>query len=223
MLNQRGQRDDHARGELVAAQPPVLNAEQKAAVAAVAGKLASEKFSVSLLHGVTGSGKTEVYLHAIDTVLKSGGGVAFLVPEVALTPQTVARLRARLEAIAPGNKCVVWHSHLSEGERLDGWLALATGEAADILMLDLDRLDRDAIMPVDPLDLLFARANQSHVAQLFVAGRQVIADGKLTGVDLAAIHTELRGRLRAGRREAGLQLPKPRVRRRGSRAHGRAG
>jgi hypothetical protein len=65
-------------------------------------------------------------------------------------------------------------------------------------VLDLDRLDRDAIMPVDPLDLLFARANQSHVAQLFVAGRQVIEDGELTGVDLAAIHTELRGRLRAG-------------------------
>jgi cytosine/adenosine deaminase-related metal-dependent hydrolase len=76
--------------------------------------------------------------------------------------------------------------------------ALTAGEAADILVLDLDRLDRDAIMPVDPLDLLFARANQSHVAQLFVAGRQVIEDGELTGVDLAAIHTELRGRLRAG-------------------------
>ena len=121
--------DDHSRGELVAAQPPALNAEQSAAVAAVTARLATGKFGVSLLHGITGSGKTEVYLHAIDTVLKAGGGVAFLVPEVALTPQTVARLRSRLEAIAPGNKCVVWHSHLSEGERLDGWLALATGEA----------------------------------------------------------------------------------------------
>ena len=121
--------DDHSRGELVAAQPPALNAEQSAAVAAVTARLATGKFGVSLLHGVTGSGNSEVYLHAIDTVLKAGGGVAFLVPEVALTPQTVARLRSRLEAIAPGNKCVVWHSHLSEGERLDGWLALATGEA----------------------------------------------------------------------------------------------
>ena len=76
--------------------------------------------------------------------------------------------------------------------------ALAIGEAADFLVLDLDRLDRDAIMPVDPLDLLFARANQSHVAQLFVAGRQVIGDRKLLGIDLDAIHDELRGRLRAG-------------------------
>jgi primosomal protein N' (replication factor Y) len=63
--------------------------------------------------------------------------VVFLVPEVALTPQTVARLRSRLEAIAgvatsgqsDGHRCVVWHSHLSEGERLDGWLSLATGES----------------------------------------------------------------------------------------------
>ncbi len=117
------------QGELVASQPHRLNAEQEAAVAALGTALGAEKFGVSLLHGVTGSGKTEVYLRAIDLALKAGGGVIFLVPEVALTPQTVARLRARLEAIAPGHRCVVWHSHLSEGERLDGWLALATGEA----------------------------------------------------------------------------------------------
>ncbi len=121
--------DDWSHGELVAAQPHALNAEQQRAVTAVATSLTAEKFSVALLHGVTGSGKTEVYLRAIDTALKAGGGVIFLVPEVALTPQTVARLRSRLEAIAPGHKCVVWHSHLSEGERMDGWLALATGEA----------------------------------------------------------------------------------------------
>ena len=116
-------------GELVASQPHKLNPEQQSVVTAITAQLAGGKFGVSLLHGVTGSGKTEVYLRAIDTALKSGGGVVFLVPEVALTPQTVARLRSRLEAIAPDHKCVVWHSHLSEGERLDGWLALATGEA----------------------------------------------------------------------------------------------
>jgi primosomal protein N' (replication factor Y) len=121
--------DDFAHGELVAAQPHALNAEQAAAVAALDASLTGSKFGVTLLHGVTGSGKTEVYLRAIDTALKHGGGVIFLVPEVALTPQTVARLRSRLEAIAPGHRCVVWHSHLSEGERFDGWLALATGEA----------------------------------------------------------------------------------------------
>jgi primosomal protein N' (replication factor Y) len=121
--------DDFAVGELVAAQPHALNEQQSVAVAALDTALQTPSFGVSLLHGVTGSGKTEVYLRAIDTALKSGGGVIFLVPEVALTPQTVARLRSRLEAIAPGHRCVVWHSHLSEGERFDGWLALATGEA----------------------------------------------------------------------------------------------
>lgn len=121
--------DDHSAGELVAAQPHVLNVEQQRAVDAMAASIGEGKFGVTLLHGVTGSGKTEVYLRAIDDALKTGGGVVFLVPEVALTPQTVARLRSRLEALAGGHRVVVWHSHLSEGERLDGWFALATGEA----------------------------------------------------------------------------------------------
>ncbi|MCX6937817.1 MAG: primosomal protein N' [Verrucomicrobia bacterium] len=121
--------DDHAAGEHVAAQPHRLNAEQQAAVDGLGAALATGKFGVQLLFGVTGSGKTEVYLRAIQDALAAGGGVAFLVPEVALTPQTTARLRSRLEAIAPDHRVVVWHSSLSEGERLDGWLALATGEA----------------------------------------------------------------------------------------------
>jgi len=121
--------DDHAAGEHVAARPHALNDEQQAAVDALAVDVKAGGFAVRLLFGVTGSGKTEVYLRAIQETLAAGGGVAFLVPEVALTPQTVARLRSRLEAIAPDHRAVVWHSSLSEGERLDGWLALATGEA----------------------------------------------------------------------------------------------
>ena len=127
-IEREGYVDDRAHGELVAAQPHALNAEQAAAVEALAGPVAAAKFGVTLLHGITGSGKTEVYLRAIQAALESGGGVILLVPEVALTPQTVARLRSRLEAIAPGHRCVVWHSHLGEGERLDGWLALASGD-----------------------------------------------------------------------------------------------
>ena len=120
--------DELSIGELVASQPHALNAEQGVAVASLEHVLSARRFGVTLLHGVTGSGKTEVYLRAIQSALAAGGGVILLVPEVALTPQTVARLRSRLEAIAPGHRCVVWHSHLSEGERLDGWLALASGE-----------------------------------------------------------------------------------------------
>ncbi|MCP5916642.1 DEAD/DEAH box helicase family protein, partial [Klebsiella pneumoniae] len=76
--------DDPAAGEHVAAQPHRLNVEQQAAVDAIAGALGEQKFGVQLLFGVTGSGKTEVYLRAIHDALKAGGGVAFLVPEVAL-------------------------------------------------------------------------------------------------------------------------------------------
>ncbi len=120
--------DDWSHGEIVKSLPPKLNDEQLTAVNSVKASLDAHKFAVHLLHGVTGSGKTEVYLHAIQEVLAAGGGVIFLVPEVALTPQTVARMRSRLEQIG-AHKTVVWHSHLSDGERFDGWLALAQGEA----------------------------------------------------------------------------------------------
>ena len=104
-----------------------LTEEQAAAVGSIEGAIDTGDFSTRLLHGVTGSGKTEVYLHAVEKVVASGGGVIFLVPEVALAPQTVGRVRARLEA--RGVHTVVWHSHLSEGERYDAWKALASGEA----------------------------------------------------------------------------------------------
>ncbi|MBI2510683.1 MAG: primosomal protein N' [Opitutae bacterium] len=119
--------DNWTGGEIVAGKPPELNSEQAAVVASVGASLEKQKFAVHLLNGVTGSGKTEVYLRAVEAVLAAGGSAIYLVPEVALTPQTVARLRGRFEAA--GQKTVVWHSHLSEGERLDGWTALASGQA----------------------------------------------------------------------------------------------
>lgn len=69
---------------------------------------------------------------------------------------------------------------------------LAPGAAADFISLDLDYLDRDAIMPVDPLDLLFARGNSLAIKDVVVAGRTIVRDGTLTGIDLAAVETELR-------------------------------
>lgn len=112
---------------IVAETRPTLNDEQDAAVKSIFKAIAEDEFSVRLLHGVTGSGKTEVYLNAIEKIVADGGGVIFLVPEVALAPQTVGRVRARLEA--RGVHTVVWHSHLSDGERYDAWKALASGEA----------------------------------------------------------------------------------------------
>ncbi|HQU08710.1 MAG TPA: primosomal protein N' [Opitutales bacterium] len=109
----------------VDSQPPVLMPEQKAAAESMRTSLDANAFKVHLLHGLTGSGKTEVYLSVMTEALRKGLGVIFLVPEVALTAQTVARLRARLNALGEG--VVVWHSHLSDGERRDAYLALAQG------------------------------------------------------------------------------------------------
>ena len=120
--------DDLSAAEHVSPGVFDLNPEQIEAATDIVKSLDAGKFRVHLLHGVTGSGKTEVYIQAVKRVLALGGGVIFLVPEVALTPQTVGRLRFRLEE-AGGERTVVWHSHLSEGERLDAWHALATGEA----------------------------------------------------------------------------------------------
>ena len=75
---------------------------------------------------------------------------------------------------------------------------LACGRApADILVLDLDALDRDAVLAVEPIDLVFARASAAHVARLVVAGREIVRDGRLTGVDLNAAEGELRRQYRA--------------------------
>ncbi len=75
--------------------------------------------------------------------------------------------------------------------------ALSIGAPADILVLDLDALDRDAVMAVEPIDLVFARASATHVARLLVAGREIVCDGRLTGADLDAAEGELRRQYRA--------------------------
>jgi cytosine/adenosine deaminase-related metal-dependent hydrolase len=74
--------------------------------------------------------------------------------------------------------------------------SLRVGAPADILVIDLEALDRDAIMPVEPIDLVFARATAAHVAQLFVSGREVVRDGRLTRVDLEAAEAALRSEYR---------------------------
>ncbi|HJR64310.1 MAG TPA: primosomal protein N', partial [Gemmatimonadaceae bacterium] len=89
---------------------------------AIEAILASTAGDVTLLHGVTGSGKTLVYLEALRAVLRGGKTAIVLVPEIALTPQTVDRFRAVF-----GDAVAVLHSALSDGERYDAWLALKRG------------------------------------------------------------------------------------------------
>jgi len=84
--------------------------------------------SVILLHGVTGSGKTEVYLQAISHALEKGLGAIVLVPEIALTPQTIERFRGRF-----GDIIAVLHSHLSDGERHDEWHRIREGQARIVI------------------------------------------------------------------------------------------
>jgi primosomal protein N' (replication factor Y) len=105
------------------AEPPALTPDQQAAVATIEAALRAGEGRF-LLHGVTGSGKTEVYLRAAATALEAGRGVIVLVPEIALTPQTVGRFIERF-----GDTVAVLHSQLGQGERHDEWLRLRRGEA----------------------------------------------------------------------------------------------
>lgn len=87
---------------------------------------------------------------------------------------------------------------------------LAEGAAADLVLVDRAALDDDALMPVDPLDLMFARANRSHIREVIVAGRTIVSRGRVVGVDLEAAHRELRAAYRAGmasRTEFAAALP----------------
>jgi len=114
-------------GLAAAAARPELLPEQAEAVAAIVAALDGEAGSERkmLLHGVTGSGKTEVYLAAVEAALERGRGAIVLVPEIGLAPQAVARFRARL-----GDRFAVLHSALSAGERYDEWCRLRSGEAS---------------------------------------------------------------------------------------------
>ncbi|MEA2280026.1 MAG: hypothetical protein QOK21_633 [Solirubrobacteraceae bacterium] len=124
-LEQRGlvaiearQRRRAPRTNVAPDRPVELTADQRAALERLRAG------GANLLHGVTGSGKTEVYLRAAAETLRRGQGVIVLVPEIALTPQTVGRFQARF-----GDTVALLHSALSEGERYDEWRRLRTGEA----------------------------------------------------------------------------------------------
>ncbi len=98
----------------------ILNPEQKVAVEAILNAKGNQEF---LLFGVTGSGKTEVYLQVTEEILKRGGSVLYLVPEISLTPQTVSRIRSRFP-----EKIAVLHSRLTAKERYDSWKKIQNGE-----------------------------------------------------------------------------------------------
>lgn len=124
-------------------RPPQLNPEQRRAAERIVRGI-DEGGAELLLWGVTGSGKTEVYLSAAAAALKRGLGVVVLVPEIGLTPQTVSRFVERF-----GERVAVLHSGLSAGERRDEWMRLRSGEARVCVG------PRSAVFaPVSPLGLV---------------------------------------------------------------------
>lgn len=104
--------------------PLQLNPEQQTALSAVGNAMDQEKTQTFLLQGVTGSGKTEVYLQAIAKALQKGQTALMLVPEISLTPQMVARVCGRF-----GEQVAILHSNLSQGERYDEWRRINRGQA----------------------------------------------------------------------------------------------
>ena len=108
----------------------VLNAEQSVAAQAI---IAAQGFAAFLLFGVTGSGKTQVYLTAAQHVLAKGGRVLLLVPEINLTPQFAQALLKKLGSVVSSEEVAIMHSRLSDGERLDAWLRAYDGRARIVL------------------------------------------------------------------------------------------
>ena len=112
--------------EVESAPPPELNEQQQAAFEGLSALAAAGKPAAALLYGVTGSGKTQVYIRLIRQVLDRGRTAIVLVPEIALTPQLLRSFTAQF-----GDAVAVLHSSLRAGERYDEWKRLRTGKALD--------------------------------------------------------------------------------------------
>src|SRR5205807_2125243 len=113
-----------SRDAVGVASPPPLTEAQRAAAAPILEAVAASRCRHVLLRGVTGSGKTEVYLAAIDAALARGGQAIVLVPEISLTPQTIRRFAARF-----GGRVALIHSGLTEAERAAEWRRIRAGDA----------------------------------------------------------------------------------------------
>jgi primosomal protein N' (replication factor Y) (superfamily II helicase) len=171
------ERDPYAREHFLPTQPLLLSSAQASALAAVIAALDASRDDqrrspsatdpsrarptppnrTFLLHGVTGSGKTEVYLQAIAHALDKGLGAIVLVPEISLTPQTVERFKARFSSGPHQTLVAVLHSHLSSGERHDEWHKIRQGRARIAIGA------RSAIFaPIDPLGLVIVDEEHEH-------------------------------------------------------------
>ena len=153
------ERDPYARETILPTQSLAMNADQARALAEISAALRGDGPShrAFLLHGVTGSGKTEVYLQAIALALEQGRGAIVLVPEISLTPQTVERFKARFSSGPQQTLVAVLHSHLSAGERHDEWHKIRQGRARIAIGA------RSAVFaPVERLGLIIVDEEHEH-------------------------------------------------------------
>jgi primosomal protein N' (replication factor Y) len=160
---QISERDPYAREHILPSQPLALNPAQEKALEKITEAMdkpsstLNSQSSTFLLHGVTGSGKTEVYLQALAHALEQGKGAIVLVPEISLTPQTVERFKARFSSGKLQTLVAVLHSHLSAGERHDEWHKIRQGRARIVIGA------RSAIFaPVEPLGLIIVDEEHEH-------------------------------------------------------------
>ena len=131
VINLEVRRDPDANETFLPTDPLTLNEEQDEAYQTISKSLHSEKPKPILLHGITGSGKTEIYLQATRTALKLGKNVIILVPEISLAPQTVQRFKARFHDLT--DQIAILHSNLSQGERFDEWHRIRAGKARIVI------------------------------------------------------------------------------------------
>jgi primosomal protein N' (replication factor Y) len=160
---QISERDPYAREHILPSQPLPLNPAQESALKKITEAMdrppstLNSQPSTFLLYGVTGSGKTEVYLQALAHALEQGQGAIVLVPEISLTPQTVERFKARFSSGKLQTLVAVLHSHLSAGERHDEWHKIRQGRARIVIGA------RSAIFaPVEPLGLIIVDEEHEH-------------------------------------------------------------
>ena len=165
---QISERDPYAKEHILPTNPLKLNDQQLVALNNIVKSIdclnnpenrtdKNKGNHVFLLHGVTGSGKTEVYLQAIAHALEQGKGAIVLVPEISLTPQTVERFKARFSHGPLQTLVAVLHSHLSSGERHDEWHKIRQGRARIVIGA------RSAVFaPVEPLGLVIVDEEHEH-------------------------------------------------------------
>ncbi|HEY6231228.1 MAG TPA: primosomal protein N' [Pyrinomonadaceae bacterium] len=128
IFDERIRRDPLSDAPIELSEDYILSDDQKRVLAALDGPLRAREYAAFLLHGVTGSGKTEVYIRAMRVALSVGRAALMLVPEIALTPVFSRRLRMHF-----GDRVAIFHSSLSRGERFDEWSRVRNGEAPIVI------------------------------------------------------------------------------------------